>query len=304
MLTVTNGNCISLNSGQTATGIASANVTPNVDANSNWWGTIHGPSGDEISMYVDASIILSTPPTIPYNCGGTDYINLLVNGDFSADGDGLTAWTQVESNASALNATVTEGVLQLSNDNPPEEAYLTQSVTGNAFAAGTWFELFMALGDTSGMVQETVRVQLLVNGELSATCWFDLKSNQPLARHTLRGQLATNLTTADSLEVRIVPTTADYLLVDNAILRTTIEPSTSRCVTYHLARGWDQDGNALIQQSDVDTVTGYLGQTVSGNPDPYTLIADIDGDGFVTPSDLLSVINRLGYELINTYSGS
>lgn len=281
-----------------------------MDANNNWWGAIDGPSGegigsgDGISLYVDASLIASTPPTIPYNCGDTDYINLLVNGDFSQGADGLTAWTQTESNTSALNATVTGGVLQLSNDNPPEEAYLTQSVTGNVFASGTRFELFIALGDTSGTVQETVHVQLLVNGELSAVCWFDLKDNQSLVRHTLRGQLATNLTTSDSLEVRIVPTTADYLQVDNAILRTTSEPTTSRCVTHHFARGWDQDGNALIQQSDADTVTGYLGQTVSGNPDPYTLIADIDGDGFVTPSDLLSVVNRLGYELINTYSGS
>ena len=59
---------------------------------------------------------------------------------------------------------------------------------------------------------------------------------------------------------------------------------------------WDIDGNGLVTPTDAIFVINRLGQsTLNAN-----IRADFDGNGLITPTDAISAINRLGYEINGT----
>jgi Ca2+-binding RTX toxin-like protein len=56
---------------------------------------------------------------------------------------------------------------------------------------------------------------------------------------------------------------------------------------------WDIDGNGQVTPSDAIYVINRLGQTTTRD----NALADFDGSGQITPSDAISAINRLGYSI-------
>jgi hypothetical protein len=56
---------------------------------------------------------------------------------------------------------------------------------------------------------------------------------------------------------------------------------------------WDIDGNGQVTPSDAIYVINRLGQTTTVD----NALADFDGSGQITPSDAIAAINRLGYSI-------
>ena len=56
---------------------------------------------------------------------------------------------------------------------------------------------------------------------------------------------------------------------------------------------WDIDGNGLVTPTDSIFVINRLGQSVNSE----NALADLDGNGLITPTDAIAAINRLGYSI-------
>jgi len=56
---------------------------------------------------------------------------------------------------------------------------------------------------------------------------------------------------------------------------------------------WDLDNDDVVSSQDVIHAVNHLGATQS--EDNFDSLIDFNGDGIITPTDAIAVINRLGY---------
>ncbi len=155
-------------------------------------------------------------------------INLLQNGDFSAD---TQSWTPL----GQLNWELADGVLRITRlrtTDPPDWASFYQDVE-NGVQAHTPFEAKIRLGNASSIAKTiTVSVFNRYGRQYGIfECAFELPANAPLTMYTIRGSAVNTWANLRFLVSVNPPDGAPAALVDDISLQVLNEPTRNQCIT-------------------------------------------------------------------------